>query len=65
MVPELPRNFELFESQVVQVDFETNKFGFINSEISQDFTEIFPLIERVYMGCSGTHTRERTHTHTK
>ena len=31
MVPELSRSFELFESQVVQVDFKTNKFGFINS----------------------------------
>ena len=30
MVPEL--HFELFESQVVQVDFKTNKFGFINSQ---------------------------------
>ena len=32
MVPELPRQILLFESQIVQVEFKTNKFGFLNSQ---------------------------------
>ena len=32
MFPELPRQISLFETQVIQVEFKTNKFGFLNSQ---------------------------------
>ena len=62
MVPELPRQILLFESQIVQVEFKTNKFGFLNSQSVPgsllDFQKIwslkfvksdFVLSDKVYM----------------